>query len=57
MVGESMQLGPRNTGTPPTTSSEDNQASPPTPASGLGLEKLETVEYPEDDIRPEDIQF
>lgn len=56
IVGEAMQLGPRNTGIPPAESPADNQAGPPQ-SKGLGRESLETVEYPEDDIKPEDIPF
>lgn len=52
IVAEGMQMGPRrideHQGMPPTESSENIQA---------GKEELATVEYPEDEIKPEDIPF
>lgn len=56
IIAEAMQMGPRNTRIPPAESPADNQAGPPQ-SKGLGGENLETVEYPEDDIKPEDIPF
>jgi len=49
-----MQMGPRGagggfTGTPSGSKKEEASAPPP--------EELATVEYPEDEIRPEDIPF
>ncbi|OGF82054.1 hypothetical protein A2924_03780 [Candidatus Giovannonibacteria bacterium RIFCSPLOWO2_01_FULL_44_16] len=54
IVAESMQMGPRGagggfTGTPSGSKKEEASAPPP--------EELATVEYPEDEIRPEDIPF
>lgn len=52
IVAESMQMGPRPGGQRPsgqTTPSDQQPAQPP--------EQLATVEYPEDEIKPEDIPF
>ena len=51
IVAESMQMGPRNAGgsrTPDAVSPKQEEVAP---------ETLETVEYPEDDIKPGDIPF
>ncbi|KKT41798.1 hypothetical protein A2W54_02540 [Candidatus Giovannonibacteria bacterium RIFCSPHIGHO2_02_43_13] len=48
IVAESMQMGPRNSSRTPDAVSP-KQEEPP--------EALATVEYPEDEIRPEDIPF
>ncbi len=47
IVAEAMQLGPRTSRTPDAVSPK--QEEPP--------EQLATVEYPEDEIKPEDIPF
>ena len=56
IIGESLQLGPRNAGAPQAAHQADNQTNTP-PSGSTGGESMETVEYPEDDIRPEDIPF
>lgn len=52
IIAEAMQMGPRPQGggsrTPDTASSKQEEPSP---------EQLATVEYPEDDIKPDDIPF
>lgn len=53
IIAESMQMGPRRTGQP-------SSDSPPPPDSGTGNqapEELATVEYPDDDVKPDDIPF
>lgn len=52
IVGEAMQLGPRGAGG---INREENAA--PHETQKNAPESLETVEYPEDDIKPEDIPF
>lgn len=55
IVAEGMQLGPRRTGTAvggiPSDPAKSQQSSP---SEG---EQLETIEYPEEDINPDDIPF
>lgn len=55
IVAEGMQLGPRSAGKPP-ADSESSQAGPPK-SEGFGGEQLATVEYPEDEIKPDEIPF
>lgn len=52
IIGEKMQLGPRRMTTP-------NQKDPvaPIPETNRPAENLETVQYPEENINPEDIPF
>ena len=57
IVGESMQLGPRRMGqNQPSQGSSSQQPQQSAPASG-NKEELETIEYPEEDINPEEIPF
>ncbi|OHA83482.1 MAG: single-stranded DNA-binding protein [Candidatus Yonathbacteria bacterium RIFCSPLOWO2_01_FULL_47_33b] len=57
IIGDSMQFGPRAAGGPgeggysaPSAASSSKSASAPAP-------ELETIEYPEEDINPDDIPF
>lgn len=52
IIGEKMQLGPRRMSPP-------NQKDPaaPIPETNRPAENLETVQYPEENINPEDIPF
>jgi len=52
IIAESMQLGPKNIGS--ASPRAENQTHT---EFNKSPEQLETVEYPEDDIRPEDIPF
>ena len=56
IVAEAMQMGPKGSRTPNTVSPEDIQAGPPQ-SEGLSGETLATVEYPEDEIKPDEIPF
>lgn len=52
IIAESMQMGPRR--------GDDRQGTAPSETAAdipAGKEELATVEYPEDDIKPEDIPF
>lgn len=51
IVADRVQFGPRGGGVAP--SPQNNQA----PVQEPPKEQLETIEYPQDDIRPEDIPF
>lgn len=54
IVGDTMQFGPRSTGGAPSSSAPVSKgASAPQPAP----EALATIEYPEEDINPDDIPF
>ncbi len=53
IVGDTMQFGPRSTGAPSTGSYSAPSKSTATKAP----EVLETIEYPEEDINPDDIPF
>lgn len=54
IVGDTMQFGPRSTGGAPSPSAPVSKgASAPQPAP----EALATIEYPEEDINPDDIPF
>ncbi len=50
IVAEGLQLGPRGTG-------ESASSAPSTPATPPPQEELQTVEYPADEINPDDIPF
>lgn len=52
IIADRIQLGPRNTGQggAPTASTQEE-------SGGKGEENIETIEYPEEDIKPEDIPF
>jgi len=58
IVADTMQFGPRASGTPvsggyaPTSSSKGSATAPV-----AAPEALETIEYPEEDINPDDIPF
>lgn len=52
IVAENMQMGPRGAGGNTSRDSADKQEQPATVS-----EEIATVEYPEDDIKPEDIPF
>lgn len=52
IVAESMQMGPRFGGQRP-----GGQATPGDQQQSSSVEPLATVEYPEDEIKPEDIPF
>jgi single-strand DNA-binding protein len=56
IVAERMQMGPKGAHNKPADSPEGNQAGPPS-SKGSGGEELATVEYPEDEIKPDDIPF
>lgn len=51
IVGESMQLGPRRAGQG--SAPQSNQSTP----ANNKKEELETIEYPDEDINPEEIPF
>ena len=55
IVAERIQLGPRGAGKP-VESPSDIQAGPPQ-SKGLGGEELDTIEYPAEDINPDEIPF
>lgn len=50
IVADRVQFGPRNAGT-------SSNSSAPAPSGGAKEEKLDTIEYPADDINPDDIPF
>ncbi len=52
IVGETMQFGPRAGG-----AQGDTQGKQDAPAKGSAPDQLETIEYPEEDINPDDIPF
>ena len=52
IVADRVQFGPRSSG-----SSQGGGASPATPGRVPEKENLETIEYPEEDSKPEDIPF
>lgn len=53
VVADTMQFGPRSTGAP----SAGGYSAPATKSSAKAPEVLETIEYPEEDINPDDIPF
>lgn len=53
IVADSMQFGPRSTGGSPSAAPVSKGVSAPQPAP----EALATIEYPEEDINPDDIPF
>lgn len=58
IIADTMQFGPRASGTP--ASSGYNGQAPTTSSKGAPIsapEALETIEYPEEDINPDDIPF
>lgn len=55
IVVDTMQFGPRSTGAPST--SGYSAPSSPKGAAAKTPEVLETIEYPEEDINPDDIPF
>ncbi|MBU1557346.1 single-stranded DNA-binding protein [Patescibacteria group bacterium] len=54
IVTESMQLGPRKEGGGPATNSAPSQQAPESQQTPV---EPKTIEYPEDEINPEDIPF
>jgi len=56
IVADRVQFGPRRTGdsSTPTPQSKDGVG---VPTENVGKEKIDTIEYPEEDIKPEDIPF
>lgn len=56
IVTENFQFGPRASGTPYTGGGDTQSASKPAPKAGKE-EELDTIEYPEEDVSPEDIPF
>ena len=58
IVAEAMQMGPRQSGgrSQFAESQEGSQTDIPQ-SKGFAKEELETVEYPVDEIKPEDIPF
>ena len=52
IVADRVQFGPRSSGAP-----QGGGASPATPGRVPEKENLETIEYPEEDSKPEDIPF
>lgn len=52
IIADRLQLGPRSTG-----QGEAPVASTQEEGGGKGEENIETIEYPEEDIKPEDIPF
>lgn len=53
IVGDTMQFGPRSTGAP----SAGGYSAPSKNTAAKAPEVLETIEYPEEDINPDDIPF
>ena len=53
IVGDTMQFGPRSTGAP----SAGGYSAPSKSTAAKAPEVLETIEYPEEDINPDDIPF
>lgn len=51
VIADTMQFGPRSTGSAPSSAPSSKSAAAPAP------EALETIEYPEEDINPDDIPF
>ena len=54
IVGDSMQMGPRRQGSGQDPAPQSQQNASPATAK---KEELETIEYPEEDINPEEIPF
>lgn len=59
IVGDAMQFGPRSAGSGGYTSSRDGDTGNKTLREPqiAAQEQLETIEYPEEDINPDDIPF
>lgn len=59
IVGDAMQFGPRSSGAGGAGSSRDGEAGSKTAhqPTAPSQEQLETIEYPEEDINPDDIPF
>jgi len=56
VVVEAFQFGPKRTGS--FTGGEGEQATPASqPVAGKKVEELETIEYPTDEVNPEEIPF
>ena len=56
VIADSMQFGPR-AGAPGATGSYSPAAAAPASKAAPAHEALETIEYPEEDINPDDIPF
>lgn len=56
VIADRVQFGPKASGAP-FTPSAGSPASAPTPAHDDDKKALDTIEYPEEDINPEDIPF
>ncbi len=55
IIGDSMQFGPRATGTP--TGGTPYASQKESGTASIPQEVLETIEYPQEDINPDDIPF
>jgi len=59
IVADRVQFGPRRDGggSAPTTPTPQSKEGSGVQTESVGKEKIDTIEYPEEDIKPEDIPF
>ena len=57
IIGDNMQFGPRSAGTPASDGYSAPRPSSAKPAPQSVPETLETIQYPEEEINPDDIPF
>ena len=57
IVADRVQFGPRRDGGGPSSSGSSTSSAGAPKAASKKEEKIDTIEYPEEDIKPEDIPF